>query len=477
MMTYPLNAVRSLYRRHEYFIVCVLVFLSLIYFFKTLQFRENTKWNIAAFGITASSQAKYTDRPTSSEYTIREQKYHDVRFIDETDSEFEEAMKKLGVTPLLQQVPKEQWASEKRSMRHARPAHPLDKKYKSSLKDDKIINVAIYNLKNTVYFTQNFSDCECESPDGLNCIATSDTDAVSTAEVVIFFVGINNVSHTLPRNLPLAERPGPQQKWVYYQFEPPYRSTRHLTEPEFRYAFNYTMTYSMYSDIPMPYGRCTPLEFTSQVERREHERQVSNTKFVRHRTKLVAWFASRCDARSRRADYIKVLQNYIPVDIYGACGELTCPKDTQRDCEEMLASTYKFYMAFENNLCSEYITEKTWRSFELGLVPVVYGAPGNYEHILPVHSYINVADFESPKHLAEYMVRLDRYDYLYNEYFAWKKKFNCGKYHFRDNFCSVCRYLHQTRTQRRVLDLHHFHRPDWDCIESEDYLNKVLGVK
>ena len=36
---------------------------------------------------------------------------------------------------------------------------------------------------------------------------------------------------------------------------------------------------------------------------------------------------------------------------------------------------YKFFLAFENSNCKEYITEKFWRSLHYGLVPVVFGAP------------------------------------------------------------------------------------------------------
>ena len=36
---------------------------------------------------------------------------------------------------------------------------------------------------------------------------------------------------------------------------------------------------------------------------------------------------------------------------------------------------YKFYLAFENSNCNEYITEKFWRYLSYGLVPVAFGAP------------------------------------------------------------------------------------------------------
>lgn len=45
-----------------------------------------------------------------------------------------------------------------------------------------------------------------------------------------------------------------------------------------------------------------------------------------------------------------------------------------KDFYELL-SKYKFVIAAENAICEDYITEKFWRSFYVGTVPIVYGSP------------------------------------------------------------------------------------------------------
>jgi alpha-1,3-fucosyltransferase len=49
------------------------------------------------------------------------------------------------------------------------------------------------------------------------------------------------------------------------------------------------------------------------------------------------------------------------------CGNLTCPSDIKmgnskfhvnRGCFFHIEKHYKFYLSFENSLCSEYVTEK-----------------------------------------------------------------------------------------------------------------------
>ena len=55
------------------------------------------------------------------------------------------------------------------------------------------------------------------------------------------------------------------------------------------------------------------------------------------------------------------------------------------------------------------------------VIPIALGArPEDYAAVAPPKSYIHVDDFESPKQLAEYLLKLDRNDDLYNEYFRWK---------------------------------------------------------
>jgi len=76
------------------------------------------------------------------------------------------------------------------------------------------------------------------------------------------------------------------------------------------------------------------------------------------KTKLVAWFVSNCNAVNGRENYVNELRQYIDVHVYGVCGDLSCPRSDARRCFDMLATDYKFYLAFENSNCRDYITEK-----------------------------------------------------------------------------------------------------------------------
>ena len=65
--------------------------------------------------------------------------------------------------------------------------------------------------------------------------------------------------------------------------------------------------------------------------------------------------------------------------------------------------------------------------------------PEDYRKVAPPHSFIHVDEFESPRHLAEYLTMLDKNDDLYNVYFRWKGtgEFVNGKF-----WCRLCSLVH-----------------------------------
>lgn len=68
--------------------------------------------------------------------------------------------------------------------------------------------------------------------------------------------------------------------------------------------------------------------------------------------------------------------------------------------------------------------------------------PEDYDMIAPPGSYIHVDHFETPKHLATYLHRLDLNDDLYNEYFRWK---GSGSYINTKFWCRLCSLLNESK--------------------------------
>ena len=153
--------------------------------------------------------------------------------------------------------------------------------------------------------------------------------------------------------------------------------------------------------------------------------------------KLAAWLVSHCDAVSERDVFVETLQRYIPVDVFGSCSGRPCPDTPELSCRDYLGHNYKFYLAFENSLCDEYVTEKFFLAYNHNMVPVTFGW-ANYSLYGPPGSYINALDFESVQDLAQYLQYLDMNDEEYLKYFSWKGKYNVQSYDVKDMMCTIC---------------------------------------
>ena len=82
------------------------------------------------------------------------------------------------------------------------------------------------------------------------------------------------------------------------------------------------------------------------------------------------------------------------MDVYGKCGPLDCPPPG--DCYSLLDTSYKFYLAFENSLCRDYVTEKFYRTVQHRVIPVTYNG-ADMHNLAPYRSYINTAHFSTVK--------------------------------------------------------------------------------
>ncbi|XP_012148355.2 glycoprotein 3-alpha-L-fucosyltransferase A isoform X2 [Megachile rotundata] len=245
-------------------------------------------------------------------------------------------------------------------------------------------------------------------------------------------------------------RRSPNQVWMLYLLECPYH-----TQSVKNAVINWTATYRRDSDIVAPYERWQYYDpSVTQIP------QTFN--YAANKTKKVAWFVSNCHPRNQRMHYAKELSKYIQVDIYGTCGTLRCPRSQSQACFEMLDEDYKFYLAFENSNCKDYITEKFFvNGLGHNVLPIVMGAhPTDYARSAPYRSYIHVDEFESPKELAEYLHRLDKDDELYNSYFRWK---GTGEFINTYFWCRVCAMLHDERPSKFYKDVNEWWRGDGIC--------------
>ena len=219
-------------------------------------------------------------------------------------------------------------------------------------------------LPDAVVTPQDFFNQGCPES---RCILTSDRSFLPVAEfVVVHIPDADREGFTLP-----PERHS-NQKWIFFTPESQDKTNRfHVkTIRTLIGIFNATWTFKRDSDIVYRYGQMRKLQ---KDEKREYS-IYRNFNFAKGRSKPIAWFVSICNAPSQRTRFVKQLMEYVPVDIYGQCGNLKCPKTNWYKCMRDISRKYKFYLAFENTLCDEYVTEKLWKTFQFNMVPIVLGA-------------------------------------------------------------------------------------------------------
>ncbi|XP_046579581.1 glycoprotein 3-alpha-L-fucosyltransferase A-like [Haliotis rubra] len=218
-----------------------------------------------------------------------------------------------------------------------------------------------------------------------NCQCSYDPKQTERADAVIFD-GVE-LKYRTP---PLKQT---NQVWIMFGLECPYYYNNQLyLSEQWRHVFNWTMTYRLDSDVILPYN---------VLYQQQQPPKVNFSQIALNKTKSVLWFVSNCNTQSKRQQYVKELRKHISVDIYGRCGPLKCrgPK-----CG-FLYNQYRFYLSFENSFCVDYITEKLFKVYAHNIVPVVRGG-ADYNSLVPNGTYINAADFSSPKNWQPILSKL-----------------------------------------------------------------------
>ncbi|XP_053206521.1 glycoprotein 3-alpha-L-fucosyltransferase A-like [Panonychus citri] len=270
-------------------------------------------------------------------------------------------------------------------------------------------------------------------PLGCDCIVTRNRSLLPQAKVVIFYWRNTNL-----KDLPKYKFEG--QTWIWHHMESPMNTYRRSSLTAFSNYIDCWSSYRADSDFPTPYGTIIP-------KNQSHESHKSVSVPFSKKSRNVAWMVSNCGASSGRDEYAKELARYIDVDIYGACGSFKCPSSKGSYCYEYFEKKYRYYLSFENSICTDYYTEKIINLLNYTVIPIVLGG-ANYSSVLPNHSYIDALSFKSPRYLAMLLRSLSADEKRYNSYFEWKSRFTINNNDYRTLFCQICSRLKQSTQSR-----------------------------
>ncbi|XP_046542442.1 alpha-(1,3)-fucosyltransferase fut-1-like [Haliotis rubra] len=290
-------------------------------------------------------------------------------------------------------------------------------------KNQNFKSIVWFNTPN--WFTRFSSNSLFSGCDVSQCTMSYNHHDIPTADAVL--VNGINISDSSP---PPRRQ---EQMFVFFSLEPPVYMN---ISTKWQHAFNWTITYRRDSDVWRPYG-----------ELRRNRTKLSKKYFeniLKKKTKAVAWFVSRCVSQSKRERYVRELKKHIQVDIYGRCGPYKCGSNCYQKLEQ-----YHFFLAFENSLCVDYVTEKFFKTFKYDVVPVVRGG-ANYSSLFGDGFLINTADFRSVKKLGAYLSYLLTDEAEYLKILKEKQKYYVA---FPRPWCDLCEKLHSAEKHSKRIDI------------------------
>lgn len=240
--------------------------------------------------------------------------------------------------------------------------------------------------------TKYFYDNGCEFT---NCYLTDNIehfDNITQFDAILF----NSIEVHDDPELPLPAARATYQRYIFVSPESP---VNYPINNNYNNFFNWTWTYKLNSDNLFTYvavmntnGKVIgPKLDMHWMNVREMEKPRNDViSILKNKIYAVAWFVSHCNTASNRENYVTFLRNELNVyglrlDIFGRCPVLCnqrCPIENMNHCYSLLKEKYFFYLAFENSMSEDYVTEKVLTATKNLAVPVVYGGANYTRYVL-----------------------------------------------------------------------------------------------
>ncbi|XP_035435453.1 alpha-(1,3)-fucosyltransferase C-like [Spodoptera frugiperda] len=259
------------------------------------------------------------------------------------------------------------------------------------------------------------------------------------------------------------------QKYVYANIEA--ADNYPICTDDWNHFFNWTWTYKLNSDAIWGYivvtnssnhivGPSLEVDWMSLDDMAPIDMDLKQK--LATKSKAAAWFVSNCNTISEREEYVNVLQTYLgdfnlKIDVYGACGTFQCPKEIMNKCLDEVEKKYYFFLAFENAISEDYVTEKVLLALNHYAVPIVYGG-ADYSRFLPPGSYLNAKQL-GPYNLAKEMFDIIENREIYYRFFRWRKYYSFGR-RFENpdsnEYCKFCAMANDENLMKETKIYHNF---------------------
>ena len=331
---------------------------------------------------------------------------------------------------------------------------------------------------------------EIEKCEYSNCLYTCDKSRLKDADALLFhqrdletefqYKYVNSYTNWIEntQQIPFKTvseklKNNPDQNWILWNDEATYvnREFNKMSE-----LFNWTLSYK--TDAEIFEGSYGFFKYNYNMDKEKLlklKKEIYRSHFKR-RKNAILWFVSNCESKIRIKTALE-LSKYYPVYIYGKCDPLDGMSQFERkkkypflrvtnfieskiscepgsECEEIKLKTFKYYLAFENRNCSDYLTEKVWRSLNKNMIPIILqpNSDSYVRYSIPFKSFIHLQNFNfDVKKLGSYLNSMDSDFKMYYAHLKWTYVYMNtvydGKYTEPHRLCQLCKKLN-TYTSR-----------------------------
>nr|CAD2190644.1 unnamed protein product [Meloidogyne enterolobii] len=228
-----------------------------------------------------------------------------------------------------------------------------------------------------------------------NCIFTHDREYEMNVSTILFFIHGFCPMDEWPQNR------REDQNYMMYTVECPTETLRYYDKKLLTNKFfNSSATYRLDSSVFMPYDALTKI--TPNTPKKYIWDQKEVLAKINNKTKFVFQAVAHCNANSGRDNLTRKIGELVKIDAVGYCFGVEYTKERyDREIEN-----HMFYLALENNICHNYVTEKFWNSLRSLTVPVVFSRSVFEGMDVPSNAFIALDDFKSVNELVAHLKAL-----------------------------------------------------------------------
>ncbi|KHN84318.1 Alpha-(1,3)-fucosyltransferase C [Toxocara canis] len=307
---------------------------------------------------------------------------------------------------------------------------------------------------------------ECSPPLQKSCSISADRSRLNEASAVVFHISEWDLRTA---GLPKSKDRSYRQLYVFMTMEAPPSHSRTVIAAFPPNFFNITMTYRRDSDVPYPYGGYwVQPQDAKRLGFMAEQLPYDEKTILKSKSKSIFWLVSNCATPSKREVAVEKLSRHIGVDIFGKCASNETMRNAckrNEECEQKMAAEYYFFIAAENCICKDYVTEKYWDRYGWPIVPIVMRRH-IYERLLPPKSFIAMDDFGSAEQMANYLGQLMSNKSAYMEYFAWRSTGWARPWQkppYRVAYCKLCERLYEDTSPSSIENVEKWFYDTAEC--------------